>query len=184
MQKSRPGGRPLTQTSAQQKTRRSASRMLRAMRHGHFGMLSPSAHLNTPMSEGPEIGVVGPGAGVECYPLCQSIPQNPSLLADCYGRRETYKIDTRVVTAPLEPLVFEGGDLVLDQTAAGLLAAPGSQGSRSRWLLEVKAFSDPALYLRFKKDAAHGRPSWFKSNPPPSLSSSSSALHILSQCAC
>ena len=101
------------------------------------------------------------GAAVGCDALCASPAEAASLSADCYARREVYKIDTHVRTVPLGTLVFGAGDLVFDASPLALAARNGSQHSSSggrQWLLEIRSFAAPARHLRFRRDAREPNP--------------------------
>lgn len=80
-------------------------------------------------------------------------------MKDCFGRRETFKIDTRVLRTNLSvPVVFKAGDFVFDfarDTGREVGGAAWSMSSQ-KWLLEISSFPDIALYRRFERDASRG----------------------------
>jgi len=122
------------------------------------------------------------GLGVECKPLCSS---NSEVMQDCYARRESFKIDSRSLSIPPEPLgpfVFQRGDFTFDVSEApvssnssSIIGGSGVGGSdmtdacspqawkgiSQRWLLELTCFSSPSLIWRFKREASQETsPSW------------------------
>ena len=80
-------------------------------------------------------------------------------MKDCFGRRETFKIDTRVLRTNISaPVIFKAGDFVLDfaRDAGREEGDDAWRMSSQKWLLEISSFPDTALYRRFERDASRG----------------------------
>ena len=86
----------------------------------------------------------------------------PSLFPDCYGRRDAYKIDTRVLATKMGTVEFKQGNFSFDigPDGAGEVAAASNMAAGSRhsqkWLLELTCFRDPELHRRYQRDASRG----------------------------
>jgi hypothetical protein len=97
-----------------------------------------------------------------CKALCLSTEDMPSLFPDCYGRRDAYKIDTRVLATGMGTVEFKQGNFSFDirPDGAGEVAAASNMAAGSRhsqkWLLELTCFRDPELHRRYQRDASRG----------------------------